>query len=176
MNKSESVKRCQRRKKQTIVDLFGGECCICGYNKCLSALEFHHLEKNEKEEEPAYIIMRWSFKRSKKELEKCILVCSNCHREIHAEEYSGLNTDLKKYVKPWLDKKCGFCKKEFITKDDESIYCSQSCCKHEQRKVERPSKEELIDLLKTTTWTQLGKMFGVSDNGVRKWAKNYKII
>lgn len=57
-------------------------CSICGYNKCLAALEFHHLDSEEKD----FQISKgysYSFERIKKELEKCILVCANCHREIH---------------------------------------------------------------------------------------------
>ena len=60
---------------------YGGKCQICGYNKCLSALEFHHLNPNEKEN-----IVSNSYgtvKDSIKEAKKCILVCANCHREIH---------------------------------------------------------------------------------------------
>jgi predicted Zn-dependent protease with MMP-like domain len=40
----------------------------------------------------------------------------------------------------------------------------------------KPTKEELTELIKTINWTQLGKMFGVSDNGVRNWAKKYELI
>ena len=57
-------------------------CSICGYNKCIAALEFHHLESEEKD----FNISKgysYSFKRLVAELSKCILVCANCHREIH---------------------------------------------------------------------------------------------
>ena len=48
---------------------------------------------------------------------------------------------------------------------------------HEQtRKVVRPSREELEKLIQNNTWTAIGRMFGVSDNAVRKWAKRYGII
>lgn len=176
MNKSEEVKKCQKRKKQKVVNLFGGCCSICGYNKCLDALEFHHLNKYDKKESPAYIIMRWSFERAKEELDKCILLCSNCHREIHAEQFSGFTIDLQSYVKPWIDKQCNYCRKDFITKDDSHKFCSVNCVQFSQRRCERPNKEELTELIKSTSWTQLGRMFGVSDNGVRKWAKQYNLI
>ena len=173
---SEKIMRVQRRKKMHAVNAFGGKCCICGYDKCISVLGFHHLDKSTKEEEPSYIIMRWSFERAKKELDKCILVCANCHGEIHAKEKEGLNVDLLNYVKPWLNKTCEYCKKEYSTKDEEQKFCSHNCMHYSQRKIERPNKEELIELMKTTNWTQLGKMFGVSDNAVRKWAKGYSLI
>lgn len=52
--------------------------------------------------------------------------------------------------------------------------CS-SCNYIIQRKVERPSKEELFDLIKTMQFTQIGKMYGVSDNTIRKWCKKYEL-
>src|SRR5438046_7331808 len=83
--KKKNVHRCNvrcRKYKQILVDLLGGKCEKCGYNKCLSALEFHHLDPNEKDFSVS------DFKNShlekmKVEVEKCILVCSNCHRELH---------------------------------------------------------------------------------------------
>ena len=174
--KSESGMRAQKRKKQKAVDAFGGKCCICGYNKCLEALEFHHVMKEEKEEKPSYVIMRWSWERAKKELDKCILVCSNCHKEIHANEKVGLELDIQRYIKPWITKECECCSKEFQTKRNEAKYCSITCSTHTQRKVVRPSKEELKTLIETTSWVQIGRMYNVSDNAVRKWAKNYSII
>jgi Zn finger protein HypA/HybF involved in hydrogenase expression len=45
-----------------------------------------------------------------------------------------------------------------------------------QRKIDRPSKEELSDLIKTFSWRELGRQFSVSDNAVRKWAKRYGIV
>lgn len=64
----------------------GGKCSICGYDKCSDALDFHHLEPNEKEFSlgDRNLILDW--KKIKKELDKCILVCANCHREIHSRE------------------------------------------------------------------------------------------
>ena len=174
---SESVMRNQRRKKQHAVDIFGGKCCICGYNKCIEALDFHHLNKDEKEEKPSLAILRWSFDKAKKELDKCILVCSNCHREIHAAEKEKKPIDLQIYSKPWLKKKCKCCHEEFETKLDEQIFCSITCSAANQRKVIRPTKEQLKELIDAgVPWIKLGAMFKVSDNAVRKWAKKYSLI
>jgi len=63
-----------------------GICCTrCGYNKCYSALEFHHRIPDEKEHDPASLISSSHKKINDifKELDKCDLVCANCHREIH---------------------------------------------------------------------------------------------
>ena len=46
---TEQVLTSDKRKKQRLVNALGGKCCICGYDKCLSALEFHHTDPNEKD-------------------------------------------------------------------------------------------------------------------------------
>lgn len=68
--------------KLQAIKLLGGKCSICGYNKCVDALEFHHKNPNEKEFKlGSGNTMSW--KEYKNEAMKCILVCSNCHKEIH---------------------------------------------------------------------------------------------
>lgn len=70
------------KKKQRMVDYLGGRCVVCGYDKCLSALTFHHKNPKEKKLELGYIKDN-NWERVKKELDKCDLVCFNCHMEIH---------------------------------------------------------------------------------------------
>lgn len=72
-----------RRKliKQKAVDYMGGKCSHCGYSKYVGALEFHHLDPKEKDFGISGKVLGWE--RIKKELEKCTLLCSNCHREEH---------------------------------------------------------------------------------------------
>lgn len=66
--------------------MFGGKCSICPYDKCLDALEFHHKEAEEKEYEIGRLLADGCRKKALKEVKKCVLVCANCHREIHAKE------------------------------------------------------------------------------------------
>jgi transcriptional regulator with XRE-family HTH domain len=76
------VKTFRRKTKQRAVEYKGGECSICSYNKSINALDFHHLDPKEKDFNlSANMSMSWD--KIVKELDKCILVCSNCHREIH---------------------------------------------------------------------------------------------
>lgn len=84
-NKNRLDKMIENKKNQ--VDFFGGKCKVCGYDKCHNALEFHHLDPSIKEESPSALRCVTNKKRWKDELSKCILVCSNCHREIHAGLY-----------------------------------------------------------------------------------------
>lgn len=83
-------KKCRRLKqnnttrnhKITLVQYKGGKCEICGYNRCIAALDFHHRNPNEKD--PNWRNMRrWNPERVKREVNKCQLVCRNCHSEIH---------------------------------------------------------------------------------------------
>jgi len=69
-----------REKRKKLIDLRGGKCNKCGYKKCISALEFHH--KNPKEKE-IKLNQNFRLERLIKEAKKCILLCANCHREIH---------------------------------------------------------------------------------------------
>ena len=61
-------------------------CQMCGYNKCASALEFHH--KGNKEFIVAHLLL-YKMEAIKKEINKCIILCANCHRELHEEEKEG---------------------------------------------------------------------------------------
>lgn len=72
----------RREVKRKLIEYKGGKCQICGYNRCQEALEFHHLDPSQKD----FTISGGtrSFESLKPEVDKCILVCANCHREIHA--------------------------------------------------------------------------------------------
>jgi 5-methylcytosine-specific restriction endonuclease McrA len=61
----------------------GGECCVCGYNKCNDALDFHHISGKDFGLSKSGMTRSWG--KTKQELDKCILVCANCHREIHSK-------------------------------------------------------------------------------------------
>ena len=80
----EAVQRRRDKIKEIGVQYKGGKCCICGYDKYIGALEFHHLDPNQKDFGISAKGYTRSFERVKDELGKCILVCSNCHKEIHA--------------------------------------------------------------------------------------------
>ncbi len=77
----------QRRKlKRQAIEYKGGCCQKCGYNKCPGALTFHHLDPSQKDFGIAAQGFTRSLEKIKIELDKCILVCQNCHAEIHFEE------------------------------------------------------------------------------------------
>lgn len=81
--RSAAVQKRRDKIKTLLVEYKGGQCEICGYNKCVRALEFHHLDSSKKDfgiSEKGYTR---SLEKNKQEVDKCILVCSNCHSEIH---------------------------------------------------------------------------------------------
>jgi len=82
-NNSKSVINWRKDKKKRLIEYKGGCCEICGYNKCVTALDFHH--KDPKTKDFTISGKSYSFERLKNEVDKCILVCSNCHSEIHEE-------------------------------------------------------------------------------------------
>lgn len=80
---SESVISWRKKVKKKLVEYKGGCCEKCGYDKSIGALQFHHINPSEKD----FTISgkSYSFERIKKEVDKCIMVCANCHIEIHEE-------------------------------------------------------------------------------------------
>ncbi len=169
-------------RKIKVVELMGGKCSICGYDKYYGSLTLHHKDREEKE-------MDWkemrvcSWDNMMKEVEKCILVCRNCHGEIEAKdavefEFEHKNmSDIQKESKEKRKRICPICNKEFVTSitNTDQIYCSVECFGISNRKVERPTKEILQQEIKNMSWLEMSRKYGVSDNAVRKWAKKYGI-
>lgn len=71
----------------------GGKCERCGYNKYLGALDFHHINPTEKD----FTIGNRDFKLKDciKETKKCILICSNCHKELHDNMWNIEDLNIK---------------------------------------------------------------------------------
>lgn len=181
---SKATSDYRRRRKLNLLKICGNKCSICGYDKCVGALEFHHLNSQEK----LYGISSGGVCRDLEtdiaEVQKCILVCANCHREIHNDLYSidelksfqyidkGVIEQLREEKRNLTTKTQYFCKNcnKEITKYSTSGLC-EYCSKINQRKVERPSREELKQLIRTVPFTRIAEQFGVTDNAIRKWCK-----
>jgi predicted HNH restriction endonuclease len=73
----------ERRIKHQCIEYLGGKCSVCGYNKNDAALDFHHKDPSQKDFSISHA-RSTKFETLIPELDKCILVCSNCHREIHS--------------------------------------------------------------------------------------------
>lgn len=171
----------------------GGKCALCGYDKCNSALEFHHINPSEKDYQLSSGSTR-SLNRDFVEARKCILVCSNCHREIHSGLYDSSklktsfneelaeierqNNDKRKTIKIYYCKECG----TKLNRKRKTMLC-KSCLnksvaqkeRHSKRKCVHPSRDELKDLIREYPFTKIGNMFGVSNNSVKKWCDKYSL-
>lgn len=80
----EFVTERRRKVKRLLVERAGGKCVRCGYSKCIAALDFHHPDPNQKEFGVGGKGLTIGIERLWVEAQKCLLVCSNCHRELHA--------------------------------------------------------------------------------------------
>ena len=82
------TKKKRKELKLKSIEYKGGCCQKCGYSKCVDALEFHHLHSNEKDFGISASGITRSWDKIKVELDKCVLLCANCHRELHTETKS----------------------------------------------------------------------------------------
>lgn len=80
----KAVTERRRKLKVMLVEYKGGKCSVCGYQKCIWALDLHHLDESKKEFGLSVRGMTRSWEKLKEEADKCVLLCANCHREIHA--------------------------------------------------------------------------------------------
>ena len=80
---TERVSKHRRKVISILKAEYGNSCKECGYSACIEALEFHHLDPNTKDESVNSGNTR-SIERLRLEAKKCVLLCANCHREVHA--------------------------------------------------------------------------------------------
>lgn len=126
----------RRELKSKLVEYKGGKCEICGYDKCIDALEFHHINPEEKKFQISCGVVK-NIDVMKKEADKCILVCSNCHQEIHHRIRE--EEELKR-----------------IIKEEENIKNYKKNCEENNQKI-NSKKTELVleDVMKDlSTMTQ----------------------
>ena len=121
-------------------------CEICGqkpfHNGKELVLQLHHINGNHQDNR----------------LENLQILCPNCHSQ--TDNYARRNIKKKQY----FCKKCG-------TEISKGAQLCTKCLGETHRKSNRPSKEELLELIKTKSFCEIGRMFGVSDNAIRKWCK-----
>ena len=80
--RSEAVSERRRRLKRILVDEAGGACQICGYDRCIAALEFHHVDPSEKCFSLSHRGVARSLTKARAEARKCVLLCASCHVEV----------------------------------------------------------------------------------------------
>ena len=129
------------------------KCECCGnteWNGKPIPLELHHING----------------KHNDNRIENLMILCPNCHAQTDNYRGKGLR-DIAHY----FCKKCG---KE-ITKESKTGFCLK--CSHDlQKRCEWPTKEKLIELKSKYSNTKIGKMYGVSDNTIKRWLIHYNIV
>lgn len=150
--RSEAVSSKRRENKLRLIEYKGGKCEICGYNKCVEALEFHHLNPSEKEI-PIGCGNTVSFEKLKKEVDKCMLLCSNCHKEIHSK----------------INAKILFEKKENERQNIEEYKKTHNI---RNKIVGTIPKNEIIELTKSMTQKEIAEKYGISISTVKRILKS----
>lgn len=181
-SKNRYLRQTQRGwlRKQHLIELKGGGCEKCGYNKCSRSLNFHHRDPKTKS---FGIDLRTIGNRSWKiildEFLKCDLLCANCHGEHHHEETDKKYIEYELQLRGTKNNLCLNCGNEFNVRlsrvEVGGKYCSNGCFAIARRVVEHPSKEELGKLLWEKPTTKIAESYGVSDKAIEKWAKNYEL-
>ena len=72
----------KRNLKKAAIRHMGGKCVLCGYKRCWRAMHFHHINPHEKE---FSISSSYNWADIEMELKKCVLLCANCHAEVHED-------------------------------------------------------------------------------------------
>jgi DNA-directed RNA polymerase subunit RPC12/RpoP len=168
------------KRKTHLINLRGGACEICGYNKNLAALEFHHIDREQKESQlDSRTLSNSNMEWIMEEFEKCMVLCANCHRELHSPDlmiedvYERIkNFDLErsnKWIKLAEPKKynCSDCGCEISKWGTKCRECSHKS----MRKVDRPEKSIIFEMVSVEGYSSVARKFNVSDNTVRKWLK-----
>ncbi len=101
--KSPEVKRWKQKtrpiRKKKLIAMKGGGCVICGYNRCLRALEFHHVDPETKKFSlTATTLADIGWDRILEEVKKTVLLCATCHREVEDGFHEKLNQEWKQGV------------------------------------------------------------------------------
>lgn len=133
-------------RKLELVRMMGGECSKCGYHENLAALDFHHINPSEKEFQlDSRHLSNTHMEKILEEAKKCVLLCSNCHREIHYPEQKMDFIESTDYNKKSIFEPkrrqavCEYCGKKFEWKKGKR-FCSDEC---RMKSKGYPDKEEV---------------------------------
>jgi transposase len=80
--RASAVTARRRTVKRKLVEEAGGACALCGYRRCVGALQFHHVDPRRKKFNLSQGGCSRSLTRSRSEIRKCVLLCANCHAEV----------------------------------------------------------------------------------------------
>jgi hypothetical protein len=88
----ESIKTYRKNRKLLLVQTLGSKCIKCGYDDCIEALDFHHLDPTKKEFTISNSANQTrTLEQDLEEIKKCVLLCCRCHKEVHYYLRQGIN-------------------------------------------------------------------------------------
>ena len=179
---SEYVCNHVKKRKKDLASLFGGRCCICGFDAFQEALEFHHIDPSTKSFglTDSNAVTK-ALEKQLEEARKCVLLCANCHRGVHAG-YLELPSNAEVFfneerAQELIEEKqrkiyrCERCGAEITHKAKLCVECASLA----SRKVDRPSRDELKALIREKPFTHIAKEYSVTDNAIRKWCETYNL-
>lgn len=172
-----SVRNWRKNTKLRMVEAMGGRCGNCGYDRCADALEFHHVDPAEKDFTIAGVRaspMAWS--KIVAELRKCVMLCANCHREVHAgvaeiapgaPRFDEAFADYKAAAREARMCDCPVCGSRM---PQTKKTCSPACSASARQKVDW-SQYDLVEMSRTMSKTEIAAIIGVSDVAIHKRLK-----
>lgn len=164
LSNPKDISNFRRRIKIALVVAFGNKCQICGNSFPNSIYEFHHLVPKEKKFSAGSDGITHSKKDFAEEMKKCIMVCANCHRLI---EHEGL--DIEGIY-------CVFDEELYYkTLEDLTRRIKKEKPRKEKAKSKIPPREILKEQIRHIPFVQIGKIYDVTDNAIRKWCKKYNL-
>lgn len=177
---SDNANFLRKRLKQDLFYIMGAKCAICGYDKCHQACDFHHIDESLKNFTIGdSIAMCLDILLILEEIKKCVLLCSNCHREYH----SGLMPNVifvssfndERYKEVYIDRSCQECKSPLY--NEKTNFCSKTCKSTYNQKKQKRNRDaktvwteiDVVNLLARNNgvFLRAGKEVGLTDNGVK---------
>lgn len=176
------VSEARRKLKVKAVEYKGGKCEECGYNKSHAALDFHHTDPTSKDLQISNGNYRqWDVVRV--ELDKCRLLCSNCHREEHERLRSERVTQQARTAREEVPERVKFifvrclrkaCQRDIrvvpsrLKAESGKLFCSVECASLSHGRTIWPSDTVLARVVWQQPVLTLSKMLGVSGGAVKK--------
>ena len=158
-------------RKLKLIEYLGGKCKLCGYDKSIAALEFHHKDpENKSFQLDSRHLSNTNIEKIIMEVDKCVLLCSNCHKEIHypslnkekicdiIEEHNHIDVTKSKR----RQSECPVCHKTFDANKGKK-FCSKECRDKFSGRDKYPSKEDLDEKYKELkSWSKVADFFGIT--------------
>lgn len=177
----KSTQRWRFKARAWITEYAGNKCQSCGYNTYIGNLTFHHLDRTTKDDTISRMVNATAaMSKIIAEADKCVLVCHNCHGEIHAgiRECPAIDTaERRRTMKAIVNRQPVPKSKQFHNCrcgkriDRTKMYCSHRCAQGGRETITWP--DNLPELVAQSSLRNVGLSLGVSDKAVSKRLKNH---